>query len=196
MKPLRRRHFFIDKQLQTKYMLLTILLLLIYSLIFVTLIFLPYILPLHFNLPLAERAEAAKILLTLHKSVWPPLVVVILLLGTLSIFITHKIVGPLYRVNKVLSEICEGNLGVKVTLRKGDDLQELAEQLNHLTSELSSFVADLKHDYGTLTGCIDELESRIEAKTITPETGQELMQRINTSRKNIEVTLEKFKVTP
>jgi methyl-accepting chemotaxis protein len=196
MKSFRRRHFFIDKQLQTKYLLLTILLLLTYSLLFVILIFLPYMLPLHLDLPLADRAEAAKVLLVLHRSVWPPLVVVILLFSGLSILITHKIVGPLYHVKKVLHEMTEGKLDVRVTLRKGDDLQELADHVNQLSVMLSTSIAALKHNYDTLSGQIDELERQIEARSITPEAGRELIRQIDDSRKTIELALERFRVTP
>jgi methyl-accepting chemotaxis protein len=196
MKSFRRRHFFIDKHLQTKYLLLTILLLLSYSLIFVILIFLPYILPIHFNLPLEERAEAARVLLALNKSVWPALLVAILILGVLSIFITHKIVGPIYRLKKALGEMIEGNLDVRVTLRKGDDLQELADHVNQLSAMLSTSLAALKHNYDTLSSQIDELERQIEAKSITPETGRELIRQIDDSRKTVVLALERFRVTP
>lgn len=194
MRPYRRRQFFIDKQFQTKYMLLTILMLLAYTAVFVVIIFTPYILPLHFNLPMEERAEAARVLLILHKNVWPALLLVIPLLGTLSIFITHKIVGPIYRLKKALKEITEGNLDTRVTLRKGDDLQDLAEHVNLLSEELRTFVAALNRDYDTLSGYMEELERQIESRSITEEKGREIIQRVNASRKNIEETLERFKI--
>lgn len=194
MIPFRRRHFFIDKHLQTKYLLLTILLLLVYSLIFVVLIFLPYMLPIHFNLPLAEQAEAARVLLALNKSVWPALLVAILILGFLSIFITHKIVGPIYRLKIALREMTEGNLGVRVTLRKGDDLQELADHVNKLSVMVSTSIIALKHHYDTLAGHIDELERQIEAKSINPEAGRALIRQMDDSRRNIETTLERFRI--
>lgn len=195
MRPYKRRKFFIDKQFQTKYMLLTILMLLAYSLAFVVLIFTPYILPLHFNLPITERAEAARILLALHDSVWPALLVVILLLGTLSIFITHKIVGPIYRLKTALKRITDGDLETRVTLRKGDDLQDLADCVNHLTEELRAFVAALKHDHDALSGYIAEMERQIELKSISEETGLDIIRKVKASRENIEVTLDRFKIS-
>lgn len=195
MSPYRRRHFFIDKHLQTKYMLLTIVLLLVYSAIFVIIIFTPYILPIQLNVPLEEKAEAARALLVLHKSVWPALLVVIPVLGVVSIFITHRLVGPVYRLRKALREITAGNLDTRVTLRKGDDLQELADDVNHLTEILSSFVSTLKHNYDSLSLYIDEMERQIESKSVSKEAGQEIIQRVNASKKTIETALERFKTT-
>jgi methyl-accepting chemotaxis protein len=195
MQLFRRRHFFIDKQLQTKYILLTIIVLLIYSAVFALLIFLPYILPIHFNAPLAERAEAARILLSLHRSVWPALLVVIPVLGVLSIFITHKIVGPVYRLKQSLRELTAGNLETRVVLRKGDDLQELADHVNQLAETLSDFMTALKHDYDVLSGCIDEMERQVESKSISAEAGREIIQRVNARKQHIESTLERFRTT-
>lgn len=194
MKPYKRRKFFIEKQFQTKYLLLTILLLALYSLIFVALIFLPYILPLHYNTPLTERAEAAEILLILHNRVWPALLVVIMLLGSLSIFISHKIAGPLYRLKKALQEITEGNLDTRVTLRKGDELRDMAEHINHLAEELRTFVTALKNDYDLLSTYIGELEKQIETRMISEESGREIIEKVNISRKNIHEALDRFKI--
>lgn len=196
MRPYKRRNFFIDKQFQTKYALLTVLLLLVYTLIFVTLIFIPFILPIHFNVPLEERVEAARVLLILHKRVWPPLLAVIPLLGIMSIFITHKIVGPVYRLKKAIQDLTEGNLGVRVTLRRGDDLHELADHVNDLSEELRAVVSALKDDHATLSFSLSELEHGLEARTISESMGREIIGRVRTSRENIEKTLARFNLSP
>ena len=123
MAKFKRRKYFIDKQLQTKYLVLTILLLAIYTFLFVVILIFPYIVPLTFDAPLEEQAEAARMLLTLHKSIWPALGAVILIMSSVSIFITHKIAGPVYRFKQTLAEISGGNLDVSIKLRDKDDLR-------------------------------------------------------------------------
>jgi methyl-accepting chemotaxis protein len=194
MKPYKRRHYYIDKQFQTKYMLLTILLLLIYTFIFVSIMFAPHMLTLYFDYPLADKAEAARAILLLHRKVWPWIGGVILVLGAFSIFITHKIAGPLYRLKKSLTEVAEGNLDVTVKLRKWDDLQDLAQQVNQLIDELRTFVTALKSDYVMLSEYIMELEREIEAKVITEESGRAIISKVQASRKNIEEALDRFKI--
>jgi len=194
MKPYKRRHYYIDKQFQTKYMLLTILLLLIYTFIFVSIMFAPHMLTLYFDYPLADKAEAARAILLLHRKVWPWIGGVILVLGAFSIFITHKIAGPLYRLKKSLTEVAEGNLDVTVKLRKWDDLQDLADHVNQLIGELRAFVTALKSDYDMLSDYIQELEREIDAKVITEESGRAIISKVQASRKNIEEALERFKI--
>ena len=40
--------------------------------------------------------------------------------GTLGIWITHKVVGPAYKIERLINEVAEGNLAVRGNLRKGD----------------------------------------------------------------------------
>jgi methyl-accepting chemotaxis protein len=190
----KRRNYYIEKKFQTKYLLLTLLLLLTYTSIFVIILFAPYILTLYFDNPLAEKAEASRVLLILHRKVWPAIGVVILLFGALSIFISHKIAGPLHRLKKSLSLITEGNLDVKVKLRKGDDLKDLAEHVNILVEELRTVVNAFRIDYDLLSDYILEIERDIKANVFTEESGRKIIKKVQNSRKNIEAALEKFKI--
>ena len=67
----KRKNYFIEKKFQTKYLLLSLLLLLSYTFIFIVVIFAPYIFTLYFDYPLSEKNEAARALLLLHGTVWP-----------------------------------------------------------------------------------------------------------------------------
>jgi methyl-accepting chemotaxis protein len=190
----KRKNYYIDKHFQTKYMLLTILLLLTYTFAFIIIIFSPSMLTLYLDYPLAEKAAAARVLLLLHSTVWPGIGGVILLFGAVSIFISHKIAGPLYRLKRSISQITEGNLDVKIKLRKWDDLKDLAEHVNTLAEELRTFVTTLKVDYDLLSDYILELERAIEANILTEESGRVIINKVETNRKNIEAVLEKFKI--
>ena len=173
-------------------MLLTILLLLSYTFIFAIIIFAPSMLTLWLDYPLAEKAEAAKMLLLLHSTIWPGIGGAFLLFGALSIFISHKVAGPLYRLKKSLLQVAQGDLNVVIKLRKRDDLKDLAEHVNMLIEELRTFATTARNDYDLLSGCIQELEQKIEKKVLTEELGREIINKVEAGRKNIEVALKKF----
>lgn len=59
--------------------------------------------------------------------------VVIVCLGT--IFLTHKIAGPIYRIRMLLKQVHEGNLNVVFKLREDDQLQGLANSLNEVFAD-------------------------------------------------------------
>jgi methyl-accepting chemotaxis protein len=194
MRPYKRRNFFVDRQFQLKYILLVIFMLLLYTMVFVGILFIPQILPFVFNSPLDEQAKAAEILLLYHKNVWPAVFIVIPFFGFFSIFFTHKIAGPVYRLKMRLQQLKAWDLDSRVTLRSGDDLQELADCVNLLSEELSDFAAAQKGNYETLSNHIDEIQQLIQSGTISEDSGKELVNLLNSSRKSISETLERYKI--
>lgn len=194
MKTYKRsfKNFFIDKRFQTKYLMLTILLLLAYTFIFTAILFFPSILTLYFDTPITEKTEAARTFLVLHNTVWPTTGVVIFIFGLLSIFLSHRIAGPIYRLKHALAELIAGNFGTKIRLRKWDDLQELAEQVDVLSEDLHSYVNTLKKDHEQLFYHLEQLEQEIS----TQETGQKVIAQIKDQQKTIAVTLERFTSKP
>ncbi len=192
MAKFNRKRYFIDKQLQTKYIILTIMMLILYTLLFVVILLFPYIVALSFDYPLAEQTEAAKTLLILHGSIWPALGVVILIMSAVSILITHKIAGPVYRFKQTLAQIANGNLDVSIKLREKDDLKDLAEDLNMVISELRGAVKNLRGDYETMSSCINDLEDQIKDNQIDNEAGRALIEKMQARREETAQILDKY----
>jgi methyl-accepting chemotaxis protein len=194
MIPQKRKNYFIEKRFQAKYMILTVLILLAYSFLFVSVIFAPYILKLYLNYPVDERAEAAQVLLLLDAKMWPWIGAVILFFGIISIYVSHMVAGPLFHLKKSLSRVTQGDLEEVIRLRKWDDLKDVAQHVNELTGELRGFVTALKNDYDLLSDYIADLEYKIEKKMLSEEAGKEIIGKIQESRKNIEIALKKFNI--
>lgn len=53
-----------------------------------------------------------------------------------SLITSHKIFGPLGRIQSYIKRVGEGNFDQRITLRKGDDLIPLAEALNKMVENL------------------------------------------------------------
>jgi methyl-accepting chemotaxis protein len=54
---------------------------------------------------------------------------IILIMGCCIVF-THKIAGPIYNMESKLEQLLDGETPRLIVLRKGDELQELADKLN------------------------------------------------------------------
>lgn len=54
----------------------------------------------------------------------------------LSLFFSHFIAGPIYRFERVLQQMCKGDLSMQVRLRKYDELKEMADLFNQALSSL------------------------------------------------------------
>jgi methyl-accepting chemotaxis protein len=74
--------------------------------------------------------------------------IVLGLISLAAIFVTlvvsHKIAGPLFRFEKELWEIREGNLTRKISLRKEDQMIEMAEALNGMVEALQEKVVKIR----------------------------------------------------
>ena len=63
-------------------------------------------------------------------------IVIIPFAAWFSIMISHRIAGPWYRMEAILRKIAEGGLTSEISLRKGDELQSLADSLNMVIRNL------------------------------------------------------------
>lgn len=56
--------------------------------------------------------------------------IIVLQIAYLTISFSHKLAGPVYRFEKVCHGLIEGNYAEKISLRKGDEMQNLAALFN------------------------------------------------------------------
>lgn len=61
---------------------------------------------------------------------------VLILIFILTVVLTHRLVGPLTRLERNLTKISEGDYSVRLRLRKDDDLKPLAEIINKIIDKL------------------------------------------------------------
>ena len=62
------------------------------------------------------------------------------LIFLLGLLFSHRIAGPVYRIEKTLEEIARGNLSLRIKLREGDELVDLADIINDLTESFSKTI--------------------------------------------------------
>jgi methyl-accepting chemotaxis protein len=56
--------------------------------------------------------------------------VLLVVMTVIGLFYSHRIAGPVYKMNRELRRVLEGTEGVRVKLRKKDQLKDLAATLN------------------------------------------------------------------
>ncbi|HKP59244.1 MAG TPA: methyl-accepting chemotaxis protein [Polyangiales bacterium] len=59
-------------------------------------------------------------------------------LGATGIIVTHRLVGPAYRLKMLLRDVSKGRLVVRGRLRKGDELQDIFEAFQEMIVSLRS----------------------------------------------------------
>jgi len=66
------------------------------------------------------------------------LVLFCVLMGILSVFLTHRVAGAAYRLEKCIRDLTDGDYEKRISLRADDYLQNIADALNDLQSTMKS----------------------------------------------------------
>jgi len=96
--------------------------------------------------------EAAKADRTVLIGILVGILCLTLSLGLTGIVVTHKLVGPAYKIKRLLGDVRDGRLKVEGRLRKGDELVDVFEAFEEMVKSLRA--AQQKE--------IEQLESAIE----------------------------------
>ena len=80
-----------------------------------------------------------------NKGLVGKLIFLLLLIAWGTVFLSHKIAGPLYRFQTVFHQMARGDLSVRCQLRKFDEAKAVAEALNQALESLDFTVSRLKN---------------------------------------------------
>jgi nitrogen fixation/metabolism regulation signal transduction histidine kinase len=59
-----------------------------------------------------------------------------------TLFVSHKIAGPLYRLKKAMHDLGEGDFSAEINLRRFDQLKDIAQDFNNMARRLKSRLSD------------------------------------------------------
>lgn len=149
--------------------------------------------PLSKDLPLIDRLLGAAEFLFVGETTWPAVICILIPAAIIfSLHLTHRLAGPLYRFEQLAEELKKGNLGLRIRLREGDDLQELAEALNASLVNLDEAFAEIRDreflEREALRKCYDTMRTQ-------PSTDQGLLKQVEAGLQDgerIETLFKRF----
>lgn len=80
-----------------------------------------------------------------------------ILITFLSVLMSHKIAGPVYRLKQYLVEMAKGDLSFEMRLRSGDELADLAEEFNKMVRGLREIINTDRQKIGLIKKKIEEM---------------------------------------
>ncbi|HAM38687.1 MAG: hypothetical protein A2474_05405 [Elusimicrobia bacterium RIFOXYC2_FULL_34_12] len=132
MAEFRRKIILVDKKLQLKYAFI------ISGVLIFMLLLVEYHTYLTINLAIPNLLTSAvgDQIKQIHFWLIINGIVYALFIAVVSIYISHKIAGPVYKIKKQLREIMQtGDTSKKIFIRKGDELADLVEIINEYISK-------------------------------------------------------------
>lgn len=98
----------------------------------------PSIVTLATQKELAAVEPAARELLVLHERIWPAALFIGGAVFVYTLVVSHRIAGPIYRIDAVIRQMIAGEYPDKVALRRGDHFHETADLLTALSRKLAA----------------------------------------------------------
>jgi len=86
----------------------------------------------------AQGAKTRSQQRTMMLSLIAGLTLLVVLIGLLGIYFTHKVVGPIYKMKMLLRQVGDGKLNFQGKLRKGDELQDFFEVFAAMVEKLKA----------------------------------------------------------
>ena len=190
---LKRRKFVVYGKLQLTLMVISFGYVILFCAVMGTYLFIPMMMELDKSEIGSDRAfVAANQLLYLHKKFWPALLLSFFAICCHSIFISHKIAGPLYRFNLIFKAIKEGIVPPPIGLRRRDYLSSEMDNINQMLEQLREKLTELQEAQAHLNRSI------IECKDMASHSSMdELIKKIENlgdEGKKVEERLGYFKV--
>jgi len=104
----------------------------------------------------------------------------------LTLLVTHKISGPIFRLKREIELMQKGDLVRNFRIRDNDQLQGLSNSFSFMTDIFRDKIKELKDTYSSLSSYLRENSSRISASE---------RDKINDLLNKIKNTLNFFKVS-
>lgn len=164
----KRRRYFIDKRLQGIFAL-RLYLVLIVSALAITLLMSAFTSDsftlLYTNNELQIDHTPLLIIKRILLANWIVIAPVGLILVVLAIFISHRIAGPIYKLDSILSAMNDNTIGQTIYLRQKDNFKDIAGKLNAFNTTLAGKIQEVKI-----------ISERLE--TVVDDTGQSVDTRL------------------
>ncbi|MBI4726893.1 prepilin-type N-terminal cleavage/methylation domain-containing protein, partial [candidate division TA06 bacterium] len=102
----------------------------------------------------------------------------------LGLYISHKIAGPLVRLDQGMRNICEGNWPKHpMKFRKGDECHHLAARFNGMVEKVKLQVDEERGRIDAMLGEVESIAAKLKKEK---KTEQEILQELNALQEKIK----------
>lgn len=162
----RRIHYFTEKKYQIKYILAVILPIIIVTVVFTLIVYFALVDIMNQELSGAVTKGVAFSIahgLMYRFMIW--IILLLLLCGLGGIYFSHKVIGPVYRMERALQDVADGDLTVHMKLRQGDRFLLLSESINRIIEKQRG---DIIRERGILEETVSRLD-KLDSELKNPE---------------------------
>ncbi|MFA5142863.1 MAG: methyl-accepting chemotaxis protein [Candidatus Omnitrophota bacterium] len=140
------------------------------------------------------QGQLISIVRTVNFRILISMLVISPLIGFLGIYLSHKIAGPIYRIEKFLGSMASGDLSTRITLRRGDEMVSLADSINRLTDSLSQRVSSERAHIEHLLAQLYALREMVNSSAKDKDRMNASIEALDGEIRLLNSELEKYKI--
>ena len=195
IKKKRRIHYLVKRKFQLEYVAVALVLMFVVTAVFVFTAYrsgwVPLVEKLSAVYPQGMLAPILK-MVTLQMAIRFLLLAPIIIIA--SIYLSHKVAGPLARIEDDIREIAGGDLEVRIGVRKGDEVKGLAQAINQVTENMRQMVRDNRGSVEKALEALKDLREQLQQRVESPEVF-DLINRLGKCIDDIDKSLSDFKIS-
>ncbi len=193
-KNFRRKIFLIKRGLQFRYMFSVVMIMLISALIVGWSIY--YSIWSKIADPASfQYAELDTIWTNVNMLLFIRVPILVVFVSLFSLILSHKIAGPVYRFEQSSKKIANGDLSLRIKLRQGDELTELADIFNKMTENLETFVVKDREVIEKVIGIINQVPMTLKQDEIDEEEKERIILELTEVVTELKELTYAFKVS-
>jgi methyl-accepting chemotaxis protein len=146
----------------------------------------------HSSLTAFQRQEVAAKIMWFFGHMWPFMWGIFMLLVIHSIYVTHKIAGPLYRIRNVLWSVKTGDLTRKVTIRNRDYLGDEVQAVNEVIETYRKKIGDMSAIADSTGTTLASLQRAIERSS--PDETRQRFDELSAQIDGLQTSLDYFTI--
>lgn len=192
----KRKNYFIKKEFQLKFILKFCLLLFLACLLICALVYFlsaKTVTTSFENMHFVVKSTADFILPLLLMSGLISVILTSLACIGVVLFISHRIAGPLYHLEKTMEEAGDGNLTVEARLRKTDEVEALATSLNNMIKKMRVSIFASQREIKELENKLNLMKSEIGKPDIPQHEANEILKSLTNKIKQLRESLFYFR---
>jgi len=191
----RRRQYLVETRFQLKYVGLILLLMYLTGIVCSYLVY--YTGMMFMGEKLASvypQGRLVSIVNVVNVRILVSLVLATPLVAIIGIFLSHRIAGPWYRMEKFMISVVSGDLTSLITLRKNDELIPLANRINDLVESLRTTIKSEKAHLNNAFVEFEQMKKSAGLQQIDASSINLGIKKLESELKDISKELEKYKV--
>ena len=114
--------------------------------------------------------------------------------GAVVMIMTHRIAGPMYRFEKYVNEVGSGVFYSDVKIRKKDQFQNMAGALNKMTSDIKRGLTEVNEVSAKLDKLIEDLSDTSSGEVLLKEDIKRIVGELKRDKQDLAKALGYFKI--